>query len=259
MPKRRWIIAFSAAVLVGVSAGALALAAPSVAAAACPQCYGLTDLGQGVYAERDDDTYLAMIDKAEQRVERFYGGRQADARVLICATDTCYRRIGGGGEKGKALRDRALLLSPAGATETIAAHELAHLELHARLGDARGKVPHWLDEGLAVVVSDDPRYLKTEDDPQAVKAADDPGAPKAADDPGAVKTEDDPGAVKTGTDRCLVDYEEALAVTRGDWPTASDDGYLLAGCVVSRWVAAHDVHQWVSDLRGGMIFQEAWS
>ncbi|GAA2915564.1 hypothetical protein Acy02nite_84900 [Actinoplanes cyaneus] len=227
MPKRRWIVALAVAVLLGAGAGTVAVAAPSVAAVACPWCYGLTGLGGGVYAERDDDSYRTMADAAGQRVERFYGGRQAHARVLICTTDACYRRIGGGGEKGRALRNRALLLSPAGATETIAAHEFAHLELHERLGDARGKVPHWFDEGLAVVVSDDPRYLRS------------------------------------GSDRCLVPYDEALTVTRVDWAAAAaggtDRGYLLAGCVVSRWVAAHDVHKMVADLRDGMPFEDALS
>ncbi len=225
MPKRRWIVALAAAVLLGASAGVVAVAAPSVAAVACPQCYGLSDLGGGVYAERDDNAYRPMVDAAEKRVEAFYGGRQAHARVLICATDACYRRLGGGGEKGRALRTWALLLSPAGVTETIAAHELAHLELHQRLGDAR--VPHWFDEGLAVVVSGDPRYLQD------------------------------------GADRCRVPYEQALAVTRVDWSEASaggtDRGYLLAGCVVSRWVAAHDVRQLVVDLRGGMTFERAYA
>lgn len=41
-------------------------------------------------------------------------------------------------------------------------HELSHIELNARLGYIRaafGGVPVWFDEGVAVIVSDDPRYL----------------------------------------------------------------------------------------------------
>ncbi|MCC1482229.1 hypothetical protein [Roseibaca sp. Y0-43] len=53
---------------------------------------------------------------------------------------------------------------PDGATATILAHEMAHGELHARLGTARRlvsqPVPTWFDEGLAVLVSQDSRYLE---------------------------------------------------------------------------------------------------
>lgn len=225
MPKRRWWIriAIGVTVALGVACGAVAVAAPSVAAVACPRCYGLTGLGGGVYAERDDDSYRRLVDAAEQRVAAFYGGREAHARVLICATDACYRRIGGGAEKGRALRTKALLLSPAGANEVIAAHELAHLELRQRLGAAQSAVPPWFNEGLAVVVSADPRYLGP------------------------------------GPDRCRVPYGEALGVTRADWSAVTkdggDQGYLRAACVVSHWVADRGgpsaVLNLISDLRAG--------
>jgi hypothetical protein len=51
--------------------------------------------------------------------------------------------------------------SPRGADVVIAVHELAHAELHRRIGvvtTLSRSVPRGFDEGLAVVVSDDPRY-----------------------------------------------------------------------------------------------------
>ncbi|MDA7948134.1 MAG: hypothetical protein MPJ78_11745 [Hyphomicrobiaceae bacterium] len=45
----------------------------------------------------------------------------------------------------------------------IIAHELAHIELHGRIGEVgllRGALPAWFDEGLAVIVSKDERYLE---------------------------------------------------------------------------------------------------
>jgi hypothetical protein len=114
------------------------------------------------------------------------------------------------------LRDWSLMLSPAGANETIATHELSHGEFHRRLGSARSKVPQWFDEGLAVLVSEDGRYL----------------AP--------------------GADRCRLPYEQALPVTTADWWSLAADGddraYLQAGCVVSRWAAAHGGSAGVLDL-----------
>ncbi|GIE88297.1 hypothetical protein [Actinoplanes regularis] len=227
MLKRRWLVAVAVALVLGTAVGAVAAAAPSIAAVTCPQCYGLSGLGDGVYAERDDAGYRRAVDAAQRRIDAFYGGRQAHARVLICATDACYRRIGGGREKGKALGTRALLLSPTGAGEVIATHELAHLELHQRLGAARGKVPHWFDEGLAVLVSDDPRYLGS------------------------------------GSDRCRLPYDQAVAVTRTSWGAATaggtDGGYLQAACVVSRWKSGHDVLKFIADLRAGKTFDAAFS
>ncbi|GIF37917.1 hypothetical protein [Actinoplanes xinjiangensis] len=229
MPKRRWIITGVVAGLLGLAIGATAVAAPSIAAIACPQCYGLSSLGDGVYAERDDEAYHRIVTAAEQRISDFYGGRTSDARVLICATPECYRSIGGGGEKGQAFGRWALRLSPDGANETIATHELAHIELHKRLGSASESVPDWFDEGLAVLISEDARYLNP-----------------------------------AGGDRCRVPYAEATAITGADWATfgavGSDHKYLLAACVVSHWLDEHGgppgILTMIGDLRAGKTFTE---
>ncbi|WP_430787317.1 hypothetical protein [Actinoplanes sp. G11-F43] len=225
MPKRRWIVTGVVAGLLGLVIGGTVFAAPAIAAMACPQCYGLGSRGDGVYSDRDDPAHRTMVAAAERRVAAFYGERTSDARVLICSTAECYRGIGGGGEKGRAFGRWALMLSPDGADETIASHELAHIEMHKRLGSSYDRVPRWFDEGLAVVISDDERYLKPAGEP----------------------------------DRCRVPYEEAAPVTEVDWATAtaggSDRGYLLAACVVSRWLTenggAPAVLTAIEDLREG--------
>lgn len=217
-----------AAGVVGLAAGAVAVAAPSVAAVACPQCYGLSSLGDGVYAERDTDGHRQMIEAANRRVAAFYGSQTTHPRMLICSTDACYRRIGGGTEKGRALRADALLLAPAGANETIAAHELSHVEFHQRLGPARDRVPPWFNEGLAVLVSEDARYLKP----------------------------------AGGGDRCRLPYEQAVTVVDTPWgtgrPGAVDHRYLQAACVVSRWVGEQGgsaaVLRVIARLRAGKKF-----
>lgn len=53
-------------------------------------------------------------------------------------------------------------LSPRGFDPVILVHEASHVALHGRLGTIRllsGAVPAWFDEGLAVIVSGDARYL----------------------------------------------------------------------------------------------------
>jgi hypothetical protein len=159
--RKRLLWALGGVVVVLLAVGGLVLAYPEVAATTCPGCYGLTRVSDDVYGERgltaaQRDRLAGLAVDARRRVEAFYGEVESDPRLLACFTDDCYARIGGGGEKGIAVLNRAVMLSPRGLDAVIASHELAHVELHRRLD---GDVPQWFDEGLAVVVSEDPRYL----------------------------------------------------------------------------------------------------
>lgn len=200
-------------VILGLAAAAiLHLTYPAAAAAGCPSCYGFTDLGDGIYVEDGmpadrREAAKATVAAARARVRDFYGDLQSRPRVLLCGTDACYRPLGGG-SRGIALLDRALILSPRGADTVIIAHELAHAELHRRIGltaTLARSVPQWFDEGLAVVVSDDPRYL----------------AP--------------------GPDRCRENPDGDLPASRAAWIETADSAglYAKAGCKVSRWLDAH--------------------
>ncbi|MET8138992.1 hypothetical protein ABZU32_01645 [Sphaerisporangium sp. NPDC005288] len=208
--RRRWALGGAAALVIAAVLG-VAVAFPSVAAVACPGCYGLEDLGEGVYAEPETpavrgERLLGVVREAERRVADFYGGRKSSPRVLACVTDGCYRRIGGGGERGVAVLNRAVMLSPRGLDVVIASHELSHVELRARLDG--GDVPQWFNEGLAVLVSGDARYLAPAGSP----------------------------------DRCLVASDKALPAELGRWrEAAGGDGnlYAEAACRVSRWVTAN--------------------
>ncbi|MCP3802633.1 hypothetical protein NLX83_25500 [Allokutzneria sp. A3M-2-11 16] len=213
-PRRRrwaWIIAV-AAVLTLASGATLVLAFPSIAATTCPRCYGLVPVEDGLYAERDvsdadRQRLVALHREANQRVTDFYEGRKSKPIVLACLTPECYRRIGGGGERGVAVGNQAVMLSPRGIDPAIAAHELSHVELHARLGSA-GEVPQWFDEGLAVLVSDDPRFLL----PRNV------------------------------ADRCRVAAQGPLPQTLDEWlraASADEQMYAKAACQVHRWAEAH--------------------
>lgn len=159
-----------------------------------------------------------MVAAADQRIRTFHGGRESSARILACPTEDCYQRIGGGKERGVAVLNQAIILSPRGLNPVIAAHEMSHVELHRRL-DSGTTVPQWFDEGLAVVVSDDLRYLQ----------------PRSADD------------------RCTAQPGGALPQTLPRWlATASADGrtagrpgwrhrrpYARAACAVHRWIEAN--------------------
>ena len=183
---------------------------PAATAIVCPLCFGFERIERALFVERPTTTeartqVIKVVALARERVRAFYGERRSDPTILICATDECYRRLGGGGSRGQAFYDFALMLSPTGLTEIIVAHEMAHIELHARVGFwrvFREAIPVWFDEGLAVVVSDDPRYLAQ------------------------------------GGDRCRVRSESPLPETLREWLRAGDPDrrYAAAACRVNTWL-----------------------
>ncbi len=222
--------AFGLAVLAGV-----ALAYPAAAAVACPSCFGFEPATAQTYVASQSATHevSGLVTAAEERVRAFYGMRESNPRIFVCGSDICYRRVGGGGSRGMALLDQALFVSPRGTNTVIISHELSHIELHHRLGlerTLRRDVPQWFDEGLAVNISDDPRYL----------------APVGK------------------SDRCLVASDEVLPTDRRFWleTAANNDLYAKAACRVSRWLAAHDgskgLLKLVARVRAGVPFEEAY-
>ncbi|MBG0819632.1 hypothetical protein HS048_02550 [Planomonospora sp. ID91781] len=209
VPRCAGLLVAAVLLLLVAAAAATAIWFPAVGATTCPGCYGLERISPGLYAEPGltpaQRRHVAeVVEQADKRVRGFFGGRESSPDILVCLSDDCYRRIGGGGERGIAVLNRAVMLSPRGVDSVIASHELTHVELHARLAGA--EVPQWFDEGLAVLVSDDPRYL----------------AP-------------------TG-DRCLLDPRRPLPVTLEEWlrrASADPQVYAQAACRVSRWAQAN--------------------
>lgn len=101
---RVWLLAALAALPIAAAA-VVAVAYPALAAATCPGCYGLERLAENVYAESGLPPHrkrqvVSAVEEAERRVRDFYGGRRTSPRILACLGDRCYRRIGGGGERG---------------------------------------------------------------------------------------------------------------------------------------------------------------
>lgn len=109
---------------------------------------------------------VATISAARARVATFYGGASREPIVLACTSETCDRRLGGLGARATTYSTVGLSvvrLSPRGLDPVIITHELAHVALHGRIGMwklMRGVVAAWFDEGLAVIISDDARYLQ---------------------------------------------------------------------------------------------------
>lgn len=130
-----------------------------------PGWFGFSEISEGVYVDVQmppvqRQELLETLSLAKGRVSAFFGGIKGSPKVFACSTEECFVSHGGVTAKGKAYGDSMLLLSPRGLDVVIAAHELTHIELHNRVGAFRSLrvIPAWFDEGLAVLVSEDPRY-----------------------------------------------------------------------------------------------------
>ena len=132
-----------------------------------PGWFGFTEISDDIYVDKAMPTtqreeFLMTAAEAKKRVSSFFGGRQMTPKVIACSSEACFTANGGVSAKGKAYGSSMLLLSPRGLNQVIMAHELAHIELHGRVGAIRAwrSIPQWFDEGLAVLVSDDPRFTE---------------------------------------------------------------------------------------------------
>jgi hypothetical protein len=179
---KRWyrIAAISLVGLFIAGTGIVLSVQPTLAALVCPRCFGFEQLSGRVFidAAMPEPVRVQLASamrEGETKVADFYGELRGAPEVLACATDICWHRLGGGGAKGVSYAGVGIRLAPHGIDPVIVAHERSHIELHERLGLAKfivGAIPAWFDEGLAVIVSDDPRYLlaNTEADRCRVKA-----------------------------------------------------------------------------------------
>lgn len=132
-----------------------------------PSWFGFSEISEGVYVDDQmspgqRQEFLKILSLSKERVSAFFGSIEASSKVFACSTEECFVSHGGVTAKGKAYGDSMLLLSPRGLDAVIASHELTHIELHGRVGAFRSwrAMPSWFDEGLAVLVSEDPRYTE---------------------------------------------------------------------------------------------------
>ena len=209
-----------------------------VGALLCPWCFGFERLEPGVFVEaRASEAYRqeirAWIHDSKEKIGLFFGSQISDPAIFACVTGYCYSRVErrGGQTLGISFLDWVIVLSPQINSGVAITHELAHAEVHNRLGPKMFAVPAWFDEGLAVNVSDDPRYL----------------AP-----------------IETN-DRCLMELTGPLPATDFGWVRATqmtNRPYGEAACIVSRWLAAKDgrnaVLKLIAEINAGSAFEKAY-
>lgn len=181
------------------------------------------------------DQLKSDAEAAEAKVRLFYDVFARRPVLVACSTEYCDRRLGGRGARAITMSTpfaTIIRVSPRGLNTTILAHEFSHVELHHRIGVwklLRGAIPAWFDEGIAVIVSGDDRYLK-------------------------------PGA--TAQDQCKREVARPLPISAFVWgPEAGKDPMLYAdaACLVLRWMDINGgrdglLHQ-IDAIADGQTFQ----
>jgi hypothetical protein len=191
---------------------------PPAAAWLCPACYGFEQIAPSVYLERDASEaetarMLDMIGAAQARVETVLGPLQAEPEILICQSPQCDARLDGRGAWARAFGAVFILVNPPGRNVEILSHELAHIAIHRRIGpwaQMQNALPAWFDEGLAVILSRDMRYLTEAED---------------------------------GTLGCLIPSDGSLPDRARDWRRRAGEEfatlYPMAACEVLGWLESH--------------------
>ncbi len=143
---------------------------PIFGAVVCPTCFGFVEVESGIYidasldADLEKDKILSNLDAARLLLREVYVEVEAPLpAIFLCVSKNCATYLGRRGEKASSFGHWAIVVYRDGNSPGILAHELSHIEIGFRLGFYNmSSVPIWFDEGVAVVVSQDRRYLNVD-------------------------------------------------------------------------------------------------
>lgn len=151
------------AIVVLILAGGTAAAAiPGPQRALCPQCFGLTAIGDDVFTDdlAQADRFRQLIATADEEIAKFYGPLQSHPRYVLCTTPECFATFGGG-STGITYGWQLIRIAPHGLRPAIVTHERLHAEIAARMGWRSvwsEPVPVWFNEGFATYLARDDRF-----------------------------------------------------------------------------------------------------
>lgn len=223
--RRRWILT-GLIVLIIAGVSFYFSEEPAAGAYLCPECYGFKQVEKRFYADNtmnreEIDQVQTFHLEAGNRVRAFWETFDQEPLILVCGSDACDQRMRYRGAKARAYGDTFILVYSQGRNAEFFAHELSHIELFSRLGNFRAvsnAVPAWFNEGIAVLVSQDERFVEMDGD---------------------------------GTPRCKTEPDGPLPVTFKEWSVAAGDRnrplYAMAACQTLRWMKRRGGRQGVLD------------
>ena len=171
--KRRWIITLllASTVILCAAASLHPAAKPwhSVARCLMVRFTSFQRLEDGVYAspgfsKEECLNLMGFIEEARSRVGSLFGDCRAHPTVLFCQTPALYTHFSGSRLPYSLVQRTPIgdfvVVGPWALSTMFVMHELVHCETDTRLGWWRStnSVPMWFHEGLAVVLSEDPRF-----------------------------------------------------------------------------------------------------
>jgi hypothetical protein len=141
-----------------------------LAAGLCPQCYGFENKGNDLFIEngatpQDFETMQYFRNKATKDVKIFFPDFSAKPRFIVCKTRECDSKMGVIGAKAQTFGQSLIFISSRGWEQKFITHEISHAAFHQIAGSIlspSGIFPAWFDEGVAVIVSNDERYIRPE-------------------------------------------------------------------------------------------------
>lgn len=220
----------------------VATRAYSMSAYVCPRCFGFENIAGNVWVDphlsaADRIEFLQNLSVAQWRVASVYGKLESDPVVLVCARRDCDRSFS---NTMQAVNSgwQVVNVGSRGRSATVLTHELAHAELQKRAGlraYLSRAYPAWFDEGLAVLISRDERFLET---------------------------------AGFGPPRCKVERgatDQNLPERAVDWITAAGNSafvYGTAACRVAHWYTAsgrNGLLAMIDELREGEPFAVAFA
>ncbi len=163
--QKRAVVAISAILAVLLLAAALAYTLVVSARFPYSLIFSVEEIMENVYADKFADLShrreaLQAIHYARDRVQQHFGAVRSSPAWIVCVTESCYANAAGNGYRATTWGNFLIVISPSALNGHFFAHELSHAELGTRLTrSAQARIPAWFDEGLAVLVSNDPRYV----------------------------------------------------------------------------------------------------
>ncbi len=157
-------------VALGVVLWAAAAHGGSLSAGVCPTCSGFTKIGNNIFIEKGaSQSQIAAALEYEKNaikdVRNYFPAFKAGQRTIVCHTIACEQKLGITQAKANTYRDWLVVVSSRGFEQTFFTHEYSHVALHEISGiglNPSGIFPVWFDEGLAVIISKDKRYINPE-------------------------------------------------------------------------------------------------
>lgn len=163
--QKRAVVAISAILAVLLLAAVLAYALVISTKFPYSLVFNVEKITGNVYVEKFADVShrrdaLQAIQYARDKVQQHFGAVQSSPAWIVCVTEACYASAAGNGYRATTWGNFLIVISPTALNGHFFAHELSHAELGTRLTrGAQARIPAWFDEGLAVLVSNDPRYV----------------------------------------------------------------------------------------------------